>query len=187
MQRGIRSFLPWLVLTLSLIMAGCESSTLPSRTNSQPVVEQETANRNNASQSEVTPDPPVGSPEAVSIAASTQEEVEIYTMDSECRTLIPKLVSVANKDSIEAVVGKVLEDHNNADFSVAGYRVTMDTDTQVATIDLRLATDADRTFESLSSCEQRALFGGMRETVLNNSQWQIKEVRFTNQGKEIVL
>ncbi|MFM6369036.1 MAG: sporulation/spore germination protein, partial [Dolichospermum sp.] len=40
---------------------------------------------------------------------------------------------------------------------------------------------------SLSSCEQFALFGSVRKTLMSNSEWKIKDVRFTERGEDIVL
>jgi hypothetical protein len=68
---------------------------------------------------------------------------------------------------------------------LSGYRVRVNNG--VATVDLRLSPQSKRNFVSLSSCEQFALFGSVRKTLTNNSQWKIKEVRFTEKGEAIVI
>jgi hypothetical protein len=88
--------------------------------------------------------------------------------------------------SLDAAVSKVLQARNTADFTVTGYRVTVD-DRGLATVDLRLHPDSRRQFISLSMCEQFALFGSLRETLINHSDWQIKAVQFTERGKLIQL
>jgi len=86
---------------------------------------------------------------------------------------------------IEAAIGEVIKRQRSADFALAGYRLELKQG--VATVDLRLAANTQRPMTSLSSCEQRSLFGSVKETLLKNSEWGITTVRFTNRGKEIVL
>lgn len=113
--------------------------------------------------------------------------VTIYQADSQCQTLIAQKIPVANTSSLETVVGKVLQQRDSADFSIAGYRVNLNSATGVATIDLRLSPNARRNFTSLSTCELFALFGSLRQTLIGNPVWKIKGVRFTNQGEELYL
>ena len=112
--------------------------------------------------------------------------ITIYTSDVQCQALIPQKVSVSAKHAGLAAVGKILEGEGTADLSLAGYRVSID-QSGVATVDLRTAADSKWHLTSLSSCEQFALFGGLRRTLTGNAQWKIKDVRFTERGKEISL
>jgi hypothetical protein len=112
--------------------------------------------------------------------------VTVYKPDSQCETLLPEQVQVAGDRPMEAAIGKVIEDQSNADFSLAGYRVNLSAE-GVVTVDLRLSPQAQRKIASLSTCEAFALFGSIRETLLKNSAWQVKSVRFTERGKEIVF
>jgi hypothetical protein len=41
--------------------------------------------------------------------------------------------------------------------------------------------------QSLSVCEQRALLGSLRETLINQPDWKIKAVTFTNRGNPLAL
>jgi hypothetical protein len=112
-------------------------------------------------------------------------KITLYQVDSQCEKLVPETVNIPSKNSLETVIGEVITTFNNGDFSVAGYRVQVDQKSGVATIDLRLPPDTKRKFMSLSTCEMLALFGSLRQTLTSNSQWHIKEVRFTEKGQEI--
>ncbi len=113
--------------------------------------------------------------------------VLIYTSDGQCQTLIPRKVLVSSEHAGLAAVGKVLEAESTADLSLAGYRVSIDQNSGVATVDLRTAVDSKWHLTSLSNCEQFALFGSLRRTLTGNAQWKIKDVHFTERGKEISL
>lgn len=113
--------------------------------------------------------------------------VTIYQADSQCQSLVAQQVNVPVSRTVEAAVAKVMELRDSADFDLAGYRVKVNQKTGVATVDMRLSPDAKRKFTSMTSCEQLALFGSLRKTLLNNSQWQIKDVRFTQENEEIYL
>ncbi|XGV95398.1 MAG: hypothetical protein ACAF41_21965 [Leptolyngbya sp. BL-A-14] len=122
----------------------------------------------------VTPTPPVKT-----------TTINLYKVDSQCNRLTPEKVTIAAKQSLEGAIAKVLEETDSGDFSIAGYRVSREGDRAI--VDLRLPANAKRQFRSLSSCEQLALFGGLRKTLTENAQWKIKSVQFTEKGEEIVL
>jgi hypothetical protein len=113
--------------------------------------------------------------------------LNIYHPDSQCQTLIPEKVAVSADTPVTTAVGKVLELSSSSDFDLAGYRVNLDINKRVVTIDFRLSPDSKRQFVSLSMCEQFALFGSLRKTLLGNPQLKIKDVRFTHEGREITL
>lgn len=119
--------------------------------------------------------------------AQVQTPVTLYTIDNQCEELVPELIQVPATQELEAAVGEAIERNNSADFSLAGYRISVDSGTGVATIDLRVAANSSRTFNSLSSCEQLALFGSLRKTLTANSAWNIKDVQFTEKGQELYL
>lgn len=112
--------------------------------------------------------------------------VNLYQPDIECKKLMPEPVAVDRDRAMDAAVSKVLQERNSADFTVAGYRINIDDD-GVATVDLRLKPDSRRQFISLSLCEQFALFGSLRETLINHPDWKIKAVQFTERGELIQL
>jgi hypothetical protein len=97
--------------------------------------------------------------------------VTLYTSDVQCQELLPKKAVVSAEQPISSAVGQILEQRDNSDFSLSGYRVNVKNG--VATVDLILAPDSKRQLASLSSCE--------------HSQWKIKQVRFTERGQEIAL
>jgi len=94
--------------------------------------------------------------------------LNIYRTDSQCETLIPVVAQVSS-----------------GDLDLAGYRVNLNNG--IATIDLRLSPDSQRQFVSLSICEQLALFGGIRKTLVENPRLNIQDVRFTDKGQDIVF
>ncbi|MEA5571247.1 hypothetical protein [Calothrix sp. UHCC 0171] len=112
-------------------------------------------------------------------------EVTVYTSDTQCQELVPQKIPVSAQAPVVGAVGKVLEGRDNGDFSLSGYRVNVNNG--IATVDLRLSPNSKRILTSLSSCEQFALFGSLRKTLTSNSQWKIKDVRFTEKGEEIAL
>jgi Sporulation and spore germination len=116
--------------------------------------------------------------------AGKTTDVTLYTVNSQCE-LVSKTTSVSAEEPINAAVGKILEQRDNSDFNLSGYRVNVKDG--IATVDLRIAPNSKRMPASLSSCEQTAIFGSLRKTLTSNSQWKIKDVRFTEKGKEIVL
>ncbi|MFN6512903.1 MAG: sporulation/spore germination protein [Nostoc sp. CreGUA01] len=111
--------------------------------------------------------------------------VTIYTSDVQCQELIPEKVSVPANEPVTNTVGKIIEKRDTSDFSLSGYRVNVKNG--VATVDLRISPESKRQIASLSSCEQFALFGSVRKTLTSNAAWNIKEVRFTERGEDIVL
>ncbi|KOP25599.1 sporulation/spore germination protein [Hapalosiphon sp. MRB220] len=112
-------------------------------------------------------------------------DVTLYTSDPQCQELVPQKVTVPAQEPVTGAVGKILDQRDNGDFSFSGYRVNIKNG--VATVDLRMTPNSQRQITSLSSCEQFALFGSLRKTLTSNPQWGIKDVRFTEQGKDIVL
>jgi Sporulation and spore germination len=126
--------------------------------------------------------PSSSTPKAVT---SKTTNVTLYTSDAQCQALIPEKVSVPAEEPVTNVVSKILKKRDTSDFSLSGYRINIKNG--IATVDLRISPDSKRQIASLSSCEQFALFGSLRKTLTSNAQWNIKEVRFTEQGEDIVL
>ncbi|MBW4604063.1 MAG: hypothetical protein KME29_31970 [Calothrix sp. FI2-JRJ7] len=112
-------------------------------------------------------------------------DVTVYTIDSQCQDFVSKKTSVPADEPVAGAVGRALEGHNNGDFSLSGYRVSVQNGT--ATVDLRVAPNSKRSLSSLSSCENSAIFGSVSRTLTSNSKWKIKNVRFTEKGEEVVF
>lgn len=111
--------------------------------------------------------------------------VKVYQVDHQCMNLVPESVAVPADKPMEGAIATIIAAQSSPDFELAGYRVAVKDG--VATVDLRLAPSSKRSFVSLSSCEQLALFGGIRKTLTGNPQWKIQSIRFTERGQEIVL
>jgi len=127
------------------------------------------------------------SPTSGTVPAHNTVTVTIYKADNQCQTQIAEKEVLPQHRLLVTVVGKVIEQATSTDFDIAGYRVTLDRQRQVATVDLRLNPNTRRKFVSLSFCEQFALFGSLRKTLTDNPNWQIEEVRFTQLGQEIIF
>ena len=109
----------------------------------------------------------------------------LYRVDSQCSSLIPQQVTVPVDQALEMAVAKTLEIQQLE--LPLGYRMEVDHDYQIAVIDLRVPTTSRRTLNSLSACEQLALFGSLRETLTQNPDLQIQEVYFTHLGEDLIL
>lgn len=135
-----------------------------------------------APRSETAPSPALPTaPTTASRAATTQ--VTLFTIDNQCNDFRQTQITVPADKAIETAIGKVLEDRESGDFSLGGYRVNVNNG--VATVDLRPAPHSERSLHSLTHCEQLALFGGVRRTLLGNAQWRIQDVQFTIAGEEL--
>jgi hypothetical protein len=122
-------------------------------------------------------------PEKPTSPDKTTIPLTIYKLDNQCNKFVSEKVRVSKTKTLEKTVGQVLETIDNADFSLAGYRVSVAKG--IATIDLRTAPGAKRQLKSLSNCEQLALYGGLRKTLTGNKAFKIKSVRFTDRGQII--
>lgn len=160
-------------------------STMPTAnttTNTQPAAQVATDSKLFSTEETLTQNK--ASLSSVAVTKKTVN-VSLFTSDSQCQELIPQQVLVAKEEPVISAVGNIIKQFDSADFSLSGYSVTVKN--QVATIDLRILPDSLRQFTSLSSCEQFALFGSLRKTLLSHFEWNIKKVRFTHQGEEIVV
>jgi hypothetical protein len=139
-------------------------------------------------QPSIPPQPPIATPDPQKQAVSPANTIPItiYQVDSQCSELVPRQITVPKEKALETVIAEVLNQQSSSDFPLS-YRVNLDSEQQIVTIDFRVPTTAERTFNSLSSCEQLALFGSLRQTLTNNPNWQINQVIFTEQGEEIAL
>lgn len=201
MNTNKRYFLPLIFVTMVVSLSSCNSNpnarnidsptpsstttptnTVSSQTPSQipSVAQLREKSPNQESPKENTPSSPISK-----AVTSKTTNVTLYTSDTQCQEFISEKVSVPAEEPVTNVVSKILEKRDTSDFSLSGYRVNIKNG--VATVDLRISPESKRQIASLSSCEQFALFGSLRKTLTSNSQWNIKEVRFTERGEDIVL
>ncbi|NJM23170.1 MAG: sporulation/spore germination protein [Richelia sp. RM2_1_2] len=118
-------------------------------------------------------------------ASSKNVDITVYTSDLQCQELVPKKVSVSVDEPVKDAVGRIIAEKDSGDFNISNYRVNVNNG--IATVDLRLSPNSPRQLTSLSSCEQFALFGSLKKTLTSNPKWNIKDVRFTEAGEEIIL
>ncbi|NET00200.1 MAG: sporulation/spore germination protein [Sphaerospermopsis sp. SIO1G2] len=185
MNTKIQYLLPLIVLTFSTIISSCSSGDISDNTISE---QQQNSSVSPQSENSATNQT---SPAQTPISTSSQNtsgqttKVTLYTIDDQCQDLIPKQTDVSADEPMKAAIGKILETQSNGDLSFAGYRASVNNG--VATIDLRTAPESKRPIGGLSTCEQIALFGSLRKTLTSNASWNVKEVRFTEQGEELVF
>ncbi|MEM6254934.1 MAG: sporulation/spore germination protein [Cyanobacteria bacterium P01_D01_bin.156] len=180
-----------LFVAIGLTVAGCNGSA-PTEVTEQPA--QESAELPATDDAPAEPeekaavDVPTAQPNATPESSEKTPKtvpVSIYVMDDSCSKFESESVEVPADTAMTEAIGKVLERHKFASFTLSGYRVNVENNK--ATVDLRLSEESERQFLSLSSCEQQGLFGGLEETLIQHPDWQVDQVEFTNRGKEIVL
>ncbi|MEM9805685.1 MAG: hypothetical protein AAF959_10435 [Cyanobacteria bacterium P01_D01_bin.56] len=178
-----------LFVAVGLAVAGCNGSvpTDVAEPPAQESAEQSTDTDEGDAQPADKAEAPAAQPNVTEPTekAPQMATVSIYVMDDSCSKFQPESVEVSADTAMTEAVGKVLERHDFEAFKLSGYRVNIED--AKATVDLRLSEESERQFLSLSSCEQQGLFGGLEETLIQNPDWQVDQVEFTNRGKEIVL
>lgn len=125
-------------------------------------------------------------------APATQSDlltVTLYTPTASCETYEGEAKAIAADKAVPQIVHFLLTDQtpNLLDFELAGYRILPGDKGHTVTIDFRRKPNATRHFISLSICEQRVLFGSLRETLLQNPELGIADVKFTERGQPIQL
>ncbi|MEM8544919.1 MAG: hypothetical protein AAGF66_13130 [Cyanobacteria bacterium P01_H01_bin.119] len=171
-----------------LLIAGCGQSV--ERSKSDTITDAPAAVTSTPSTSDRAPnrEEPAASldsdqPQSENADLTDTVPVVIYRINRACTDFVAEPARVMRDRALEQTLQRVLSEQIQAEFDLAGFRVSFDQETQVATIDLRLAPDSPRQFVSLSACEQMTLFGSLRETLLKNTQWDVESVEFTAQGK----
>lgn len=115
--------------------------------------------------------------------------VIFYTPTATCEDYVGEAKAIAEDKAILQIVHFLMAEQTPhlLDFELAGYRVFADPKSDRVTIDLRRSPSAKRHFVSLSICEQRVLFGSLRQTLLKNPELGINSVQFTEQGRPIEI
>ena len=162
---------------LVFVLSGCE--TPPSVPGSDPAPDVSATNF-------AVPSPnPSLNPDSTGETVS----IEIYSIDQTCENLVSSQITVPADRSLDASIASLLTRASPEGLSPLNYRIAVDSTTGKATLDLRptVSGDPPRSLRSLSSCEQLALFGSLRETLLSRSEWGIRSVEFTENGEPLVL
>ena len=183
-----------LALTLGLIISGC--ATAPEQVVEEPAprpVPIEVPKEVPPKPAEVpAKEPPVAAQPDIQIEDTKQPAVEsemttvsVYTIDDQCNEFVEQVVQVPSDKAISEAVGQAMGAVEYNAFKLEGYQVNLSGNTAI--VDMQLSPSSERQFVSLSSCEQRALFGSVEETLLNNPEWNVNAVKFTDSGKELML
>ncbi|MBD1830886.1 hypothetical protein NDI47_14980 [Microcoleus vaginatus GB1-A2] len=112
--------------------------------------------------------------------------VTVYKVDNLCQTLKPETVTGPENQLMSSAVNEVLKQQIFDSLGLAGYRLKIDRDFGIATVDLRASGNSRQKLQNLSSCQMLGLFGGVRQTLTSYAPWQIKTVRFTELGEDIL-
>ncbi|MEG4530760.1 hypothetical protein [Microcoleus sp. D2_18a_D3] len=112
--------------------------------------------------------------------------VTVYKVDNLCQTLKPETVTGPENQLMSSAVNEVLKQQIFDSLGLAGYRLKIDRDLGIATVDLRASGNSRQKLQNLSSCQMLGLFGGLRQTLTSYAPWQIKTVRFTELGEDIL-
>ncbi|MEG4965366.1 hypothetical protein QUB11_01785 [Microcoleus sp. B6-A1] len=112
--------------------------------------------------------------------------VTVYKVDNLCQTLKPETVTGPENQLMSSAVNEVLKQQIFDSLGLVGYRLSMDRSRGIATVDLRASGNSRQKLQNLSSCQMLGLFGGVRQTLTSYAPWQIKTVRFTELGEDIL-
>ena len=115
--------------------------------------------------------------------------VTLYTPTMTCEGYKGKETAISQDKAIAQIVHLLIADQASEliNFELTGYRIQPGPKGDTVTIDFRRRRDAVRHFVSLSICEQRILFGSLRQTLLNNSVLGIDNIQFTERGQPIEI
>ncbi|MFM9265159.1 hypothetical protein [Tychonema sp. BBK16] len=126
-------------------------------------------------------------PALASVAASENTvTVTMYKVDNNCQSLNPETVTGLDNQLMSSAVNEVLKQQVFSSLGLVGYRLRIDRNLGVATVDLRTSGNDRQKLQNLSSCQMLGLFGGLRQTLTSYAPWQIKTVRFTELGEDIL-
>ncbi len=183
-----------LALTLALMVTSCatapkeEVAADPTPRSTPSVVE--VPKQTPPIATEVTPDKDQAVAQPDGQADNKQPDtsmvaVPVYTIDSQCNDFVGKTVEVHSDKAMAEAVGEAMKGLDYNAFKIQSYEVNINGTTAV--VDMELAPNSERKFVSLSSCEQRSLFGSIEKTLLDNPDWGVTAVKFTSKGQELAL
>ena len=186
-------------LGVSLILMGgssCSSSDAATSTENQRQLSasaphfqhlQLTRNQIEARSSQLTqPSNSVASVLGSAALSENTATVTVYKVDNLCQNLKPETVTGPENQLMSSAVNEVLKQQIFDSLGLAGYRLKIDRDLGIATVDLRASGNSRQKLQNLSSCQMLGLFGGVRQTLTSYAPWQIKTVRFTELGEDIL-
>jgi hypothetical protein len=165
-----------------------ENQDLPPTSNRKFVHLQQTRHQIEAASNQVVqPFNPIPSVLASSAALDSTVTVTVYKVDNNCQSLSPETVTGPDNQLMSSAVNEVLKQQVFTSLGLVGYRLRIDRRLGIATVDLRTSGNYRQKLQNLSSCQMLGLFGGLRQTLTNYAPWQIKTVRFTELGEDILI
>ena len=192
MVRARSTGITGIALLLMLIATGCATAPDPvvvePEPKETPVVVPEPKEKPPVVEEVPAKDPVPAQPDNTQTSKPPAEDemvtVSVYTIDDQCNEFVAEPMQVSSAKAIDEAVGQAMTAVDYDSFKLAGYQVNVLDGTAI--VDMQLAPGSERKFVSLSSCEQRSLFGSIEETLLNND-WNVNSVKFTSSGKDIIL
>lgn len=113
--------------------------------------------------------------------------ITLYRLDDRCENFTAEPIQVSQSQPLTDTVGRILAEQNFSAFDLSGYRLLVDPGAASLNIDFRLDPNSERVLRSLSSCEQLALFGSLRKTLLENPALALQSVTFSQRGEPLVF
>lgn len=195
-SRPMRASVAGFTLALSLIVSGCVPSSTtvveePAPTTNPSAVETPKAATPPAVEDPTKKDPVTAQPDVQGDIKQPENgsgemvTVSVYTIDDQCNDFVEQSVQVPSDQAMNEAIGKAMGAVEYNAFKLDSYQVNISGSTAI--VDMKLAPGSERQFVSLSSCEQRALFGSVEKTLLDNADWNVDAVKFTDSGKELIL
>ena len=123
---------------------------------------------------------------ASSAVSENTVTLTVYKVDNLCQSLNPETITGPDNQLMSSAVNEVLNQQIFSSLGLVGYRLKIDRELGIATVDLRATGNYRQKLQNLSSCQMLGLFGGVRQTLSNYAPWQIKTVRFTELGQDIL-
>lgn len=140
-----------------------------------------------ASKQVMQPFNPVPQVLASSAASESTVTATVYKVDNNCQSLNPETVTGPDNQLMSSAVNELLKQQVFSSLGLVGYRLRIDRSLGLATVDLRTSGNFRQKLQNLSSCQMLGLFGGLRQTLTSYTPWQIKSVRFTELGEDILI
>ncbi|HEY9624793.1 MAG TPA: hypothetical protein V6C78_30985 [Crinalium sp.] len=139
------------------------------------------------------PAPSAQSTQGIPIAVSSQEvdtsvsrdyePATVYLPDPQTQQLVPQSVLVTTDEPAAGAVAQIMHAYQGQDVGIRGYEVTVNNATHEADVNFNINNPRGaRSFESLSSANQYALFEAIRETLLSQPVYSVNDIIFRANG-----
>lgn len=107
----------------------------------------------------------------------------VYLPGGQLQQLAPQEILVSANQPVVDAVGRIVQAFRSQNIGLKGYNVTINPSTQEARINLEISDPRGaEVFDSMSSASQYDLFEAIRETLLTQPIYKIRQVNFTANG-----